>query len=193
MLKRTVAPSTYPVTLAEAKAFLRVTHALDDAVITGMIAAATDRAETIMARAIMPQTWMLLQDSFTSANMAVGYCPPISLERPLVTAIGSIKYYDVDGVDTTLDPSKYFLTANEYSAIVSPIYNTDWPNCRIMAGSVRITFVCGWADAPPAIKGWILLCIGSLYEIRQQWTIGEEVKENSHIDRLLDCYRIYTV
>src|SRR5690348_7921169 len=60
-----VDPPTAPVmTLAQAKAHLRISHSDDDALITGIVNAATKHAENQMQRVLMPQTWELRLDSF---------------------------------------------------------------------------------------------------------------------------------
>jgi len=57
---QTVAPATEPVDLAEMKAWLRVTHALEDALIQSLMGSAVahlDGWTGVLGRAIMTQTW----------------------------------------------------------------------------------------------------------------------------------------
>lgn len=66
-LKLITAATALAVSLVEAKEHLRVTESTEDTLITAMITAATEVAEQITGRAIMPQTWELTLDAFPDA------------------------------------------------------------------------------------------------------------------------------
>jgi uncharacterized phiE125 gp8 family phage protein len=183
------ARAVQPVTLAEAKLHLRVDHAADDALIGVLIIAATDDAEHLMGRAVLPQTWQLTLDSFESTE--------ITLQKPPILEITSVMYLQAsDGVLTTLSPGGYVLAAaSDYTARLVPAYGTSWPATRGMPEAVRIAFVTGYADeasVPELIKAWIKLRIGALYENRQAWTEGKAIERNPFVDRLLDRYTALT-
>lgn len=77
-LKLNTAPGTEPVTLAEAKAHLRVEVADDDALITNLISAARVHAENVCRRAFVTQKWDLYLDAFpkyTYFGVLPGYVP----------------------------------------------------------------------------------------------------------------------
>ena len=57
-------PAVEPVTLAEAKAYLRVEHDDDDDVIASLIAAARSHIEAQTRRALITQTWQIRRDSW---------------------------------------------------------------------------------------------------------------------------------
>ena len=62
---RTVAPSETPVTLADAKAHLRVDHGDEDTLIGALVSAATeylDGWDGILGRCLVTQTWTLERD-----------------------------------------------------------------------------------------------------------------------------------
>ena len=61
------APASEPVSLAEAKAHLRIEAADDDSLIGALITAARQSAEAHMRRALMSQTWRLSLDRFPAA------------------------------------------------------------------------------------------------------------------------------
>ena len=56
-------PASEPITLAEAKAYLRVDSSGDDALITSLIVSARKLCEEHMQRAIMSQTLQLFLDN----------------------------------------------------------------------------------------------------------------------------------
>ena len=200
-LKLTAAATAAAVSLAEAKLHLRVDSTDDDTLIAALVAAATDAAEHLMGRAVMPQQWQLTLDSFACneqtpsagaepeqlAAILAGYIPrqlalgsyarPLQLRRPPVTAVISVQYVDaVSGVLTTLASSEYqVLLGSDYLASIVPAYGKAWPATRAQPEAVQILFACGYASAaavPDLIKAWIKLRLGALYENREQWTSG---------------------
>lgn len=187
-LKLITAPIAPPVSLADAKAHLRLTDATDDAMVTAMIGAATEAAEHLTGRALMAQTWEITLDAFPSA---------LELNRIPVASIVSIQYADVAGVMQTLTPTAYALdNADGFGpAFVVPSYGTDWPVTRDQINAVKVQYIAGYLDAasvPQSIKSWILLNVGSQYDSRE----SEVVERGSAItlgfaDRLLDRFVVY--
>ena len=62
-LFRTVEPALEPVTLAEAKAHMRLGHDSEDALIAGLIRAARDEVERTTGTALIDQDWRLALDA----------------------------------------------------------------------------------------------------------------------------------
>jgi uncharacterized phiE125 gp8 family phage protein len=138
-LKLHTAATGQVVTTAEAKVQLRVTHSAEDALIAGMIGAATEQAEHLMGRALLPQKWQLTLDAFA---------PVLELQRPPVTAVDTVKYVDASGVLVTMDPAAYLLAkASDYTATLHPAHGTSWPTARSQPEAVQVVFSCGYADA----------------------------------------------
>ena len=214
-------PAVEPVTLAEAKLHLRVDIADDDLLISSMIIAARQSAETICRRAICTQTIKLVLDQFPMPGMNVGsanwYGPqwgtspgPLTILRPdgktgyeiilpmsPVQAITSIKYIDANGVQQTLDPSQYKLDNVSEPARIVPAYGVSWPAARNEINSVEVTYVAGFGDntaVPEGIKSWIKIRIGTLYENREEVAIltRGKVEVLPFVDGLLDPFRVVT-
>ena len=158
---RTVAPATMPVSLAEAKAHLRVDHDDQDDLITAQIRAATawlDGYAGILGRALVTQTWR--QDF-------VGFADHLALPISPVIAIVSISYFDVGNVQQTLDPGLYDLFANARGAHVALRPGQSWPATFHRADAVSIAFTAGYgaaADVPEPIRHAILLIVQRLYD-----------------------------
>jgi uncharacterized phiE125 gp8 family phage protein len=184
-LKLITPPSTLPVTLAEAKAHCRVDTSTDDALIDGMIKAAVDKCEHYTGRALMAQTWRLTLDEFPEA---------FELTRIPVASVASVKYFDGTGTEITMASTDYALdNASDFgSAYVVPVYGGAWPSARVQANAVQVNFVAGYADAasvPSALKSWILLAVGAMYENREAYT--EKELKLGFADTLLYRYKVY--
>lgn len=181
------APAELPVSLAEAKAHLRVTSANEDALITNLIKAATSHTEQLTGRAIVTQTWMKVLDNFPS--------DAIELKASL-GSVTEIKYVDPDGAEQTLDPAHYQIDPYRLPGWVMPAYGYDWPEARATVNSVKVKFVCGFGNAasvPPDIKSALLLLIGHLYENREASTDRALTEVPFAYEALISPYRILNI
>jgi uncharacterized phiE125 gp8 family phage protein len=196
-LKLITAPTSEPVTLTEAKAHLRVDASDDDALITALIIAAREGAEQITGRALMSQTWELGLDGFSDREPAYHrHAYRISLPRPPLVSITSVKYLDTSGVLQTMAESDYLLDDHSEPARLMPAYGTCWPVTRCQANSVLIRYDAGYADAdsvPQQIKSWMLLQIGAMYENRENVAALTNLVQMPFADRLLDASRIWSL
>lgn len=187
-LKLITAATALAVSLIEAKAHLRVDTSDDDTLITAMITAATEAAEQMTGRAIMPQTWDLTLDVFPF---------DIELTRVPVASITSVIYTDTNGAEQTLSQSAYSLhNYDDFgSAYVSPIYDTEWPATRDQANAVKVRYVAGYANAaavPEPIKAWIKLQVGAMYENREAEVVERGVAISlGFADRILDRFKVW--
>lgn len=161
-LNRTADPADMPVTLAEAKAHLRVLHDLDDDYIDALIETATGHLEGrggILGRALVTQIWEYRIRCFPN-------CGVIQLPLPPLQTVGAIAYIDTNGATQTLSPDQYAVDAETLVGQIRRAYGVTWPATRAEDHAVRITFTAGYGDAadvPRPIKQAILLLIGHFY------------------------------
>lgn len=170
---RTVAPAGPILTLAEAKAHLRVDHDDDDALITAIVQAATDHVDGyagILGRALVSQTWRM--------NIE---CWPARIRLPLapVSAITSVKYYDTANAQQTLDGSNYALLDDALSPLIVWTGTASLPPIFDREDAIEVLFVAGYggaaSDVPQPIRHAALLLAGNLYESRETFVVGETV------------------
>ena len=197
-------PAVEPVTLAEAKAHLRVDFSDDDALITTLIAAARQQAETITGRQICTATWKLILDAFPGPSlMGVPAGSPFTLPghailvpRSPVASITSIQYLDMSSTLQTM-PSTYYATDLACEpARITPIFGQIWPITLPQIGAVSVTFVAGYglaAAVPEGLKAWIKIRIGSMYANREEVSSGHSAPAIGFIDSLLDAYKVVTL
>lgn len=162
------AATTEPISLAEARAHLRIepfgspeAHP-DDAQVQQMISSAREWCEQYTGRALASQTIEMALDDF----------PENEIELPLtpVTSITSVKYLDLSGVETTVSNSSYILDDYSKPNWLLLASGSAWPQTNEGANNVKIRMVAGntSANIPKPIVSAMLLIIGSMYENRQE-------------------------
>jgi uncharacterized phiE125 gp8 family phage protein len=185
-LKVVTPPAVEPVSLAEAKAHLRLDTDFDDAYVSALITAARERIELFLRRALITQTLEYTLDGFPAGE--------IDLPRPPLQSVEWIKYVDTAGILQTLPAEDYVvdLSSNEI-ARVALAWNCFWPLTRPSINAVVIRFAAGYGDSvedvPQAIRHGILIEIANLYENREDIVLGQTFELMAVSERLLWPYR----
>jgi len=159
-LTLTTPPSDEPVTLAEAKAYLKIDTTDEDALITRLISTARFRTEWHTSRALVTQGWIYHLDTWPCrAVLDIPFQPLQSVSAVTVTAR--------DGTTTTLSSALYTVdTAGgrlAFGPLVAP------PTDLAPIDAVAIAFTAGYGDAsavPAPLKVAVLAFIAFLYEYR---------------------------
>jgi len=152
LLARITAPGGEPITLAEAKLYLRVDGSSEDAFITDLIVAARLSAEQWLKKSLLTQSWRLSVECFDEAVLPIPMGP--------VQEIVSVVLTQQDGSSQTLDEVHYSLNAAKNELLLNSLLATS---------QLHVTYVAGYADAgeiPRPIKLGILNHIASLYDNR---------------------------
>ena len=179
-LKRTVAPITEPVSLAEAKAHCRVDTTNEDALIQGYISTAREWVEDYIDRALVNQQLVMKLDAFP---------PEIELPRPPMVASGTATAVTITyvtgnaGGTATLSASEYRVDRDSTPGVIRTLYGGSWPSHLLDANSVTVSWWAGYGDSasvPQRVKNAMLMCVHELYEKRGDAMMPEAAQ------RLLD-------
>ncbi len=177
--------ATEPVSLAEAKAWLRVDLDDEDTLISALIKATRLSAEHIMQRTLITTVLELVVDRFP---------PALRLERPKVLSVVSVKYLDELGIEQTLDPTDYVLDADNAPGYLVPAPDKAWPATLGRVNAVRVRYTAGYgpnaADVPESIKQWMRLHIEHYYRNRGA-VVTNAVQSLPFADGLLDEGRVW--
>lgn len=182
----TTAPTAEPVSLAEAKLHLRVTHNEDDADITRQIVTARVHLEKVTGRALMLQTIRASYEDFpridSDVSLARGYPPVIELPRSPATGAAdlAVKYLDTDEAEQTLDAATYLVDTDALPTRVRMKYGGHWPDIPRRPGCVRVEYKAGAATAAAVeedAKHLIKLLVGQLYAQREMEVTGTIVTQ----------------
>jgi uncharacterized phiE125 gp8 family phage protein len=186
------APVIEPVSLAEAKAHLRVTVPDDDALLAGYINTARRFAEGYVRGAVITQTWDHTIDFSWPTVLCNGYWI-YRIELPLqpVQSVTSVSYVDESGNTQTLSAGLYTVHKDRPVCHIDKAYNAVWPNVRIVPAAITVRFVAGYlpANVPDELRSAMLLHIETLYDRNPADREALEFARNA----LLDPYRVLRV
>ena len=179
------APASTPITLAEAKAFLRVDSDYDDddTYITSLISVATQVVEQYTRRRLITQTYIIYYDEFP---------PYIDLQIGEVASVTHIKYYDEDNTLQTLATDQYDVDTRVRPGRIYQSNTGDFPNTYERPNAIEVEFIVGGSasDVPAPIVQAIYIIVGRYYENRQDVVMGTQVNELPlMVEYLLTPYR----
>lgn len=192
---RTVTPPTIePVTLAEARLWLRIDSddTTQDAMIQLLIIAMREHAEALTGRSFATKTLELVMDEFPLDDEV------LELPYPPLQSLSYVTYADASGVDQTLagSPQDFIVDTAAYPGRVTPPYSGNWPAAQARIGAVRIGYVAGYATTnlvPKAFRIWMQARIATIFENREQLVMGNVVEiPRDFADGLLDSLRVRT-
>lgn len=157
-------PASEPVSLAEAKLYLRVDHADEDALIVSMIGAAREAVEAAIGRALITRTVRESLDIWVreaAQGAVLGFGP--------VSDIIAVRLLADNGSQSVLDPERYRLEGQRDRPRL--VFAAGVPATLREVGGIEIEYACGFAedaaDLPVALRLATLQIVASLYELRQ--------------------------
>jgi uncharacterized phiE125 gp8 family phage protein len=183
-LFRTTAPAVEPVTVAEAKAQLRIGHDSEDDFINGLIRAAREEVEARAGVAMIAQDWRLALDRWPRFGR-------VALLRHPVVEILSVTVYGTEGEASLVDPSTY--EADLASRPARLFFATRPEPARILNG-IEIDFAAGFGadgnSVPDGLKRAVLVLVAHWYEFRAGFGPSDQpVSIPPEFERLISSYR----
>jgi uncharacterized phiE125 gp8 family phage protein len=178
-------PLLEPLTLAEAKLWLRIDHAEEDTLIQAFVAGCRQRIEGRIGRALVSQGWRMLLDAWPAASSGL----EVPLAPPPVLSVTAVKVIDAQGIVQTVPPASYRLEWRREPPLL--IFTGPVPQPGRSRAGIEIDLVCGSgpapADVPEPIRQALRLLLSHAYEHR---SLTEPVrKEPPEINALLAPYR----
>lgn len=155
------------VSLSEAKAQCRVMHDMEDAYLEALIPVAGEMAQSYANRLITLGS---------VATVIECYEPVITLPFGNVSAVTELLLDGVLSTDYTFEPVTQKLAINTAYSVA------------------KVTYTCGYAVAPKAVKHAMLMIISTLYDTRQNYVAGLTVAKMPMTSQtLLDTVRYYGI
>jgi uncharacterized phiE125 gp8 family phage protein len=157
-----------PVSLAEAKAHLRVTSDHENTLIESYIVAAREWVENYTGYILVSRQ---IVETFSS------WGGPLTLHNRPISALGEITYTDADGDETVYADG--VLRTFTYPAKIYPPSGSTFPTLGT-DGGITVNYTAGYAtaaDVPHALKQAMLLLIG-------YWHVNREAEAPAGLSQL---------
>jgi uncharacterized phiE125 gp8 family phage protein len=193
-LTRQTPPAVEPVTVAEAKAHLRVDTSDDDTYIGTLIAAGRQWCEEYLDRTLVNTQWVMRFDSFPDNGTE-----SIELPRPPMVTTGTATAVTVTMTLATGNTSTFSTSAYRVDRFATPgeiqtVYAGTWPaDRRDDQNAASVTWWAGYgstgSSVPAAIRHAILMLVGILYEKRAAAESGSLNEVPFGVKSLLDSQR----
>jgi phage conserved hypothetical protein, phiE125 gp8 family TIGR02215 len=185
-LVMTSAPASEPVTVAEAKAHLRVDGVAEDTLIASLILTSRLHIEAALGLALVTQSWRLQLDRWPD---------PRDVELPLrpLQSVDEVRVVSEAGDPTIIAASQYLVDV----ASVPPrlVRRNGLPQPGQVARGIEIDFTAGYgiaaADVPGPIRQALLLLVAHWYEHRDPIEVGSaDMAIPSAISELLAPFKV---
>lgn len=216
-LVRVTPPTVEPVTLAEAKAHLRIDADAEDDLIQGLIATARAWCEDYCDRTFVLTQWTMNLDSFygpvgspvqfglkadgNNIEGRQGTVPNLDIElpRPPMISAGTatavaITYTPAAGAATaTLSTAEYRVDRASTPGVCRPLYGKSWPGHLVDQNSTTVTWWAGYgsdgASVPPAVKSAVVMLVAHLWKNREMTSEAALREVPYGVRALLDTIR----
>lgn len=176
-------PAAEPVSLAEAKAFLKVDDTAEDGLISTLIGAARLHVEGVTGKALLAQSWRMVLDDWPEGGVVR---LPVS---PLVSVTG-IAAIDESGGSHDIALAQFL---SEPDRLIVPPVVVGMPALRLRQG-LEIDYVAGFGtepeDVPADLRQALLGLVAHWFEHRDAVIIaGSGAIVPSGFDRAVAAYK----
>lgn len=186
-LIETTPPAVEPLTLDEAKLHLRVTATVDDALITGLIAAARQMCESFTGLALIERGYSLFLDEWPGKE--------IILPRLPLASVGAINVYDAAGVAAVFAASNYSVSGAGMPGRVLLNDGAAFPQPERLTDGIEIQYTAGYGaasdDVPAALRQGVKQLVAQLYE--QRGDILPDALQGSGAAALFQPFRVMSL
>ena len=185
-LVMTGAPALEPVTVAEAKAHLRVDGSAEDALIASLILTSRLHIETALGLALITQSWRLQLDFWPDKR-------DVDLPLRPLQSVDEVRVLDAAGTPAIIAPSLYLIDVA--SAPPRLVRRTALPQPGQVARGIEIDLTAGYGaaadDVPAPLRQALLLLVAHWYEHRDPIEIGaEDMAIPSVVSELLAPFKV---
>jgi len=174
-------PAEEPVSLAEARAHLKLDATEEDALLTALLTAARATLEAETRRAFVAQNWRLTLDEWPLGPIAIPLAP--------VAEVTSVKVAALSGAMLPLDPGFYETETGEHPRIAVKS-GQAWPMPATRLAGIEIGFTAGYgavADVPMPLRQAMLMLAAHWFEHREP--VGDGAKLPRTVSALVKPFR----
>jgi uncharacterized phiE125 gp8 family phage protein len=155
-------PALEPVSLADAKAHLRIDHDDDDALLTAAIVAARIHVEAATRRVLIAQEWRVHLDRWPRKRIVT---IPVA---PLI-AVDALRIHDAEGGTTEIDEDDYEVDTASVPGRLVLAASAPAPVGRLVNG-IEIDVTAGYGatslEVPSPLRHAVMMLVAHWYEHR---------------------------
>lgn len=159
-------PAAEPVTLSDAKAFLRVGTGHEDDLIAQFIASARIRVEAETGRALILRTCRETLDRWDLPGRIADQGRQFRLPLPPLISVMSVTIHDADDAGTVWDAANYFVDAASDPGRIA-VRSGDFPRPGRAVAGIEILFEAGYGasadDVPEALREAVMRLTADAY------------------------------
>lgn len=186
-LVMTSGPLAEPVSVADAKAHMRIDTDAEDALIASLIVTSRLHIEAALGLALLTQAWSYFVDAWPRSREIVLPLKPVQ-------TVTTVRVWAQDGTSQTLAAETYTLDGEGMPPRLVLSRSAALPAPGRSASGIEIAFSAGFGDAgidvPAPIRQALLLLVAHWFENREPNRIGAADTEIPHmISTLLAPYR----
>mgnify|MGYP000303691236 CR=1 FL=1 len=185
-------PADEPVSLADAKAHLKVDDSNEDQLVQALVTAARAHLELATRRAFLTQSWSLFLDRWPEGGT-------VALPFGPVQSVDAVRLHDEGGTATTLAGSEYVVDTVSLPARVARPGHDGWPGRATRAlNGIEIMFTAGFGaapgDVPAPLRQAILQLVAHWFEHREPLAFdGAAIEMPAAVKALIAPYRMVSL
>jgi uncharacterized phiE125 gp8 family phage protein len=183
----TAGPLVEPVSLAEAKAHLRIETPYEDPLILSLILAARLYIERSLNIALITQGWSLVLDEWPACGMIEFLLYPVQ-------SVTSVSIASASGVFNPVASQAYEADVKSVPARLAPRAGAALPKPGLRLNGIEIAFTAGYGSMPQAVpeplRQAMLQLVAHWYEVREPVCLTQDRLEAPlAVSALLHPYR----
>ncbi len=184
-------PAVEPVSLGEAKTFLRVDTTDEDDLIQTLIAAGRVHVEAITRRAMIEQNWRLSFDEWPDGNEVRVPLGPLA-------ALAAVRVYDPDDAATALALTQFLADIGSTPGRIVLPPTIEGEPVKRDALAIEIDYTAGYGaaatDVPEALRQAMLVLVAHWFEHRDAVLMaGTGAIVPVGFDKLIAPYRVVSL
>lgn len=174
-------PDLEPLSRAEAKLFLRVSHDDEDALMDVLVTTARRIVEARTGRILIDQTWRIVRDAWPASGVIAASVAPLR-------AIVSATVTNAAGIPTPVPEGMLSLASGRAPGLIHVAPGAPVPG--VATGGIVLTLTAGYGpaagDVPADLVHAVRLVLAHIYEHRD----GDVLELPASLEALLAPYRV---
>ncbi|RTL90979.1 hypothetical protein EJV44_20860 [Ancylobacter aquaticus] len=177
-------PTVEPLTLAEAKIYLRIDHGAEDALISSLITAARATVEALTRRVLIDQSWRIIRDAWPASGL-------IALPVNPLKALTAARVLDAAGGETALPLDAFSLDTARLPGLIRVARGAVPAPGRPLAG-IALDITAGHGPGPDHVPSPLIeavrVVLAHFYEHRD--VAGPGAAFPARLDALVAPFRV---